>query len=115
MPTGDQKQNVAAALQQIRFAEQALDDLIANTSGTDNLVALSSVYDQLTTAAASLIRAQTTSDDVVFEQVTTNLKAQAKALAASEDSIKKIVKDMNAAGKVLGFIAQAVSIVVTKL
>ncbi len=115
MPTDVQKQNVADALEQIRQAEMTLDDLIANTSGTGNLRAISSVYDDLNSAAAKLIRAQTITDDNIFDQVITNLKVQAKALETSEDSIRKIVTDMTIAGKVLGYIAQAVTIILTKL
>ncbi len=111
MPTENTKQDVVAALEQIRLAEQELDDLIAATSETSNLLALSSVYDQLTAMAAALIRVQMIADDEVFEQATTHLKVQANALQASEDSIKKIVKDMAIAGKVLGYIAEAVTIV----
>lgn len=115
MPNTTQLQSVADALAQIRLAENALDDVIATTAGTESLRALAAIYSQLTSVATSLIRAQTTADDDVFKQVTTSLKVQANALKASEDSIKKIINNVKIAGTVLGYIAQAAEIIITKL
>jgi len=109
----DKLKTVTDALAQIRLAENALDDVIATTVGTEKLRALAGVYNQLTCAATSLIRAQTTSDDNVFNQVKVSLKVQADALKASEASIQEIIKDAEIVGNILGYITEAVALIAT--
>jgi predicted Zn-dependent protease len=106
-----QLETIADALSQIREAEQALDDLIANTPDPDSLANLNLVYEHLTSCATTLIQSQTTSDDDLFTHLTTSLQGQANALQADENLIKRIISDAADAGKVLGYIAEAISLI----
>jgi hypothetical protein len=115
MSNKDQLQAMTDALKQIRLAEQALDDLHEKTAGSDAHMAISAVYRQLNNVAQSIIQARTIADDNVFKQVTADMKGQANALKASEKSIKKIINDAKIAGAILGYIAQAATIILTKL
>ena len=111
MPTPAQQQNNAQALAQIRAAEQALDDVIANTANPDTLSALAGVYSQLTSIATSLIQAQTASDDTVFTQLAASLNGQAKSLKASEALIQHLITQAATAGKVIGYLTQAAAFI----
>lgn len=111
MPTPTQLDMCADALSQIRNAEQTLDDVIANTADADSLATLASVYSHLTSCATTLIQSQTTSDDDLFAHFSTSLQGQASALEADEALIKQIISDAADAGKVLGYLAQAVALI----
>jgi hypothetical protein len=115
MPTSTQTQAITDALAKINLAKQALDDMRNKTGDTATLSWITAVDDQLTDTATLLGQAQTAADDIVFTQVTTNLVEQANALKASEAKIKKIIGGAKIAGKVLGYIAQGVEIILTKL
>jgi hypothetical protein len=100
-------QGVIDALACIRSAEKALDDLLATTSDVNQLRALNTVYTQLHAVATLLIQAQLAADDMIFEHATASLKAQAAALKASEEALKKISADIGLAGKIIGYIVKA--------
>lgn len=111
MPTTEQSQNIAAALAQIRAAERGLDDVVASTADAEDLSVLAGVYSQLTSFAMSLIQAQTTSDDLLFDKVKINLNAQATSLQASRDLIQHAIDDVATAAKIIGYLAQAAALI----
>jgi hypothetical protein len=56
-------------------------------------------------------QAQNCADDAAFAQVTRGLKAQATALSGMEAQVRGIVSDAGSAGRIIGYIGQAIALV----
>jgi predicted nucleic acid-binding Zn-ribbon protein len=112
MPTDDQKQCISSAIDNLRSAEQTLDDAIAATGDPAVLEELSQEYGMLDDTINQCNAALVAADDAAFAQATADLKAQAAALKAQEDHIHDIIQDVSIAAKVLGYIAQAAAFLV---
>jgi hypothetical protein len=56
-------------------------------------------------------QAQVAANDTLFAQATTALKSQAASLQGMEAQITKIISDVALAGKIVGYIVQAIGFV----
>src|SRR5665647_1660894 len=108
MSTASQKQDLIDAISQIRFAEQLLLTESRSTSDTAKLIQINIEYTHLDSYLSQILHAQALADDTEFGNATAALKEQASALAIDQAGIGKIVGDVAIAGKIVGYITQAV-------
>jgi hypothetical protein len=108
------RQILLKSVEAIRSAEQLLLQESRATSDPATLTKISIEYNNLDSYLSQLLHAQAIADDTEFANAITALKGQSAALQADEDSIKKIVSDVNAAAKIVGYLAQALAYI-TKL
>lgn len=111
MSTADQKQALIDAVNQIRLAEQSLLEASRATSDIAKLIQINTEYSHLDSYLSQILHAQALTDETEFGNATAALKGQASALSADEDAIKKIVDDVAVAGKIFGYITQAIQII----
>ena len=111
MSTASQKQNLIAAVMQIRAAEQLLLDVSRSSSNTAQLIRINTEYTHLDSYLSQILHAQALTDDAEFASATTMLKGQASVLEVDQKAIDKVVGDVATAGKIVGYIAQAVQII----
>jgi len=95
----------------IRSAEQLLVQASRATSDPATLTKISIEYNQLDSFLSQLLRAQAISDDAEFSNATAALKNQASMLDADEQDIKKIIDNVATAAKIVGYIAEAMTII----
>ena len=113
MSTTSQKQDLLDAVTELRSAEQLLLAQSRTTSDVPTLIQLNTEYSHLDSYISQLLHTQAIDDDVQFDNATAALKQQVSALSTDLDAIEKIVGDVTTAGKIVGYIAQAVTIVGT--
>lgn len=111
MSTASQKQNLIAAVMQIRAAEQLLLDVSRSSSDTAQLIQINTEYTHLDSYLSQILHAQALTDDAEFASATAMLKGQASVLEMDQKAIDKVVGDVATAGKIVGYIAQAVQII----
>ncbi len=81
------------------------------TSDATSLMQIHSEYLAVQTVLNQAVNAQLAADDVIFAQATTVLKTQSKLLDGMEDQIKSVIKDVALAGKIVGYISQALVLI----
>jgi hypothetical protein len=113
MATDTQADSLIDALSEIRSAECALDDIIAEATTPSEMGGLSMVYSQLTATANMIVQAQIAADEATFAHVTAGLKAQSTVLQQNEATIQKITKDVDRAAEVAGYLAKAAGLIVS--
>jgi hypothetical protein len=91
-------------LAQILTTERASDD-------TATIVQLANEYAAVNTLVGQATQAQLATDDALFGQLVSGLKTQSAMLTDMEAKIKSIVTDVAVAGKIVGFIAQAIVLI----
>lgn len=111
MAIAEQKQDLLKAVSSIRSAEQLLIQESRATADPAKLAQINAAYDQLDSFLSELLHMQAIADDAEFVNATAALKQQAAALQIEEDDIKKIVSNVGIAAKIVGYIAQAASII----
>jgi predicted nucleic acid-binding Zn-ribbon protein len=111
MPTPAQQQSITSAIAQIKAAEDALQTAINNTGDPDALNALQQQYQVLNTRNNLLLQAQVAADDATYTTITTTLKTEAATVQAQEAKIKQLIADVATAAKIIGYIAQAASLI----
>ena len=111
MSTASQKQDLINAINQIRAAEQLLLEVSRSSSDTAKLIQINTEYTHLDSYLSQILHAQALTDDAEFDNATATLKGQASALAMDQKAIEKIVDDVATAGKIVGYITQAVQII----
>jgi negative regulator of replication initiation len=111
MPTLNQQTAVASAIDAIRTAENLLTDQIQTSNDTLTAVKLTHEYNNLDSYLSELLHAQNAADDATFANATDALKSRTDGLQADEAAIKKIIADVATAGKVVGYITQALGFI----
>ena len=111
MPTSDQHSSIAAAILAIRSAQNLLQQQINVAIDTLVAIRLGNEYNSLDSNVQQLLHAQNAADDSIFSQAVTTLRSQTGGLQADEIAIKKIISDVGTAGKVVGYITQALSFI----
>ena len=114
MPTLSQQTAVSQAIDAIRNAESLLTEQIQSADETLTAIKLTHEYNNLDSYLSELLHAQNSADDVTFTNATQALQARADGLKADENTIKTIVADVATAGKIVGYITQALGFI-TKL
>jgi hypothetical protein len=108
---GTPRQTLLKAVEPIRSAEQLLIQASRETANPATLTKISIEYNQLDSFLSQLLHAQAIADDAEFGNATAALKKQAAMLEADEEYIKKIVSDVATAAKIIGYIAQALTLI----
>jgi hypothetical protein len=111
MPTLNQQSAVAAAINSIRTAENLLTDQIQASNDTLQAIKLTHEYNNLDSFLSQLLHAQNAADDASFTNAIDALKTQTDGLEADEKTIKGIIADVATAGKVVGYITQALAFI----
>ena len=111
MPTLNQQTLVSQAINAIRSAENLLTDQIQSSSDTLMAIKLTHEYNNLDSYLSELLAAQNAADDVKFANATQALQARADGLEADEKTINAIVGDVGVAGKIVGYITQALGLI----
>ena len=91
-------------LTELLIAARATADLAKSIKINSEMMAVQTV---LNTA----VQAQTAADDDQFSQACQNLNAQAAMLTAMEAQVAAIVADVASAGRIIGYIGQAVALI----
>jgi hypothetical protein len=81
------------------------------TADTQKLVQINNEYSAVQTCLDQTTQAQAASDGAVFQQATSALKVQAAMLDEMEKKINVIVDDAALAGRIVGYITQAITII----
>jgi hypothetical protein len=91
-----------------------LDLLSAGRATADptELMQINNEYMAVGTILNQAAQAQAAANDTLFNQVTSTLKTQAKMLEDMETQIKKIVSDVQLAGRVTGYIAEGITLLI---
>jgi hypothetical protein len=91
-----------------------LADLLTMARGTADPVVLLQInneYMAVKTVLDQAVNVQLATDDAVFAQATTGLKSQSKLLDGMQAQITSVVKDVALAGKMVGYVSQAVVLI----
>jgi len=111
MPTPDQQSTIAAAILAIRNAQNLLQQQINASIDILTAIKLTNEYSSLDSHLSQLLHAQNAADDAIFSQAMAPLKSQTGGLQVDETTIKKIVSDVGTAGKIVGYITQALGFI----
>ena len=113
MSIATQKQSLLDAVGQLRVAEQLLLEQSRSMSDAAKLIQVTNEYNHLDSYLSQILHAQALADDQAFSAAATALKNQVTSLALDESAIKKIVADVATAGRIVGCIAKAITIIGT--
>ena len=110
MSTDATKKTLLEAAVAIRAAQQIV--LQASREASDALAAirLNTEYQHLDSMLQQVLRTQAIDDDDDFEAAASVLKQQSSSLEAEKGHIDTIVKDVETAAKVSGYIVQAATL-----
>jgi hypothetical protein len=111
MPTLTQQTAVSQAIDAIRKAENLLTAQIQSTGDTLTAIKLTHEYNNLDSYLSELLHAQNATDDAAFGNSSQSLKGRSDGLQADEKRIAAILGDVATAEKVVGYIAQALTII----
>jgi hypothetical protein len=92
-------------------AQLDLQNAADATADPDTLDKINAIYKVVQSCMDQAAQAQAAADDALFEQATSALKTQAKMLEGMEAQIKSIISDVALAGRIVGYIAQAIALV----
>lgn len=93
----------------LRAAEALLLQASRATTDLPMLLQINAEYNNLDSWISQLLHTQAVDDDTQFSGAIASLKQQANLLSADEAHIQVIVKDVATAGKIVGYITQAVA------
>lgn len=111
MPTPDQQSDVAGAIDAIRSAQNLIQQQVNAAINTQTAIKLTNEYNNLDSALSQLLHAQNAADDAIFASITATLKSETAGLQADEDAIKGIIKDVETAVTIVGYIAKALAFI----
>lgn len=103
--------DIDAIVTQLTVLQSELLDLSRNSADPTELLQLHTEYLAVQSVLTQATHAQLASDDGVFTQAATTLKAQAKLLDGMEDQIKGLVKEVALAGKIAGAVTQVLTLI----
>jgi len=98
-------------IHQLSLLLSELLDASRSTVDPTRLIQINNEMLSVQTILTQATQAQAAADDVMFGHVTQALKTQAGMLDGLEDQVTKIVTDVAAAGRIVGYIAEAVSLI----
>jgi hypothetical protein len=111
MPTLSQQTAINAAVDAIRNAEDLLTAQVRSSTDALTAIKLTNEYNNLDSYLSELLHAQNAADDATFANATAALQSRLSGLEADEKAIETIIADVVIAGKVIGFIADAVKLI----
>jgi hypothetical protein len=92
-------------------AQSELQNAATATADPDALDKINDAYAVLQRLIDLRAQAQAAADDAEFKQAISNLKKEAKTLSDTEEEIKKIISIVAQAGRVVGYIAEAIVLI----
>ncbi len=92
-------------------AQSDLQDAADATADPDKLDKINAIYKVVQDCMDQAAQAQAAADDAEFKKATGDLKTEAKKLEDKEDEIKKIIADVALAGRIVGYIIQAIALI----
>jgi negative regulator of replication initiation len=107
MPTPSEQTALNAAIDAIRSAEGVLTDQIRGSTDALTAIKLTNEYNNLDSYLSEILHAQNAADDASFANATAALQSRLSGLEADEKAIKALISDVTTAGKVIGYIADA--------
>ena len=107
------KQTLLNVVSLIRAAEQSLIQVSRASSDPLVIAKINTEYNQLDSFLSQVLHTQALTDDTIFTTSTAALKQQARTLQTEENDIKAIVTDVGIAAKIVGYLAQAASMIAT--
>jgi hypothetical protein len=111
MPTLSQQTTLNGAIDNIRSAEDILTNQIRSSTDALTAIKLTNEYNNLDSYLSELLHAQNAADDTSFSNATTALQSRLSGLEADQKSIKAIINDVATAGKVIGYIGDALKLI----
>jgi hypothetical protein len=111
MPTEEQVAAVSSAIMAIRNAQILLTQQIRTASETLIAIKLTHEYNNLDSCLSSLLQAQNAADDTVFVATTGRIKSTADSLKADAATVQSMIKDVQIAGKLIGYVTQALALI----
>jgi hypothetical protein len=109
MPSPDQLSNIHAALAEINPCIPAVQAAVGQTADPNEKLQLTQFSMLLTNVQTALTEAQIAYDNTIFAADTVKLNALASVLKTQAAGIKKILDAVDTAGKIAGYIAEAVA------
>ena len=110
MPTTEQKQGLLDAVSQIRDAQSLLLDASRSMSDIASLIQTNTEYKHLDSYISQILHLQAIADDTDFNNAAAALKTQSSVLSVEAATISKIIKDVDRAAKIVGYISKAIQI-----
>lgn len=111
MPTPNTRSGLADAINAIRAAEVLLTAQIRTADDTLLAIKLTHEYNNLDSFLSTLLHLQNMTDDGNFSAAARACKSTASTLKADQDAIKKIVKDVKLAAKIVSSIGKAITVI----
>jgi hypothetical protein len=111
MPTPAQLTTIQSALAKINPAIPAVQAAVGQTSDPAEKLQLTQFSILLTNIQTALTEAQIATDNGVFAADTAKLNAQAAVLKKQAADIKSILKAVDTAGKIAGYITQVLAFI----
>jgi ABC-type phosphate transport system auxiliary subunit len=111
MPTLSQQTAIAGGVSALRDAENLLTAQIRTATDALTAIKLTNEYNNLDSYLSELLHAQNAADDASFANATELLQSRVKGLQADEAAIKAVIKDVQIAGQVIGYVEQALGFI----
>ncbi len=113
MPDTNKLQNITDAAVAIRKAQASLMQASRTCTDPVSSAKITAEYTHLNSMFQQLQHALAITDDAAFNAATNLLKQSAESFQADEDQLKAIIGDVKTAASVVGYIEQAVSVLMT--
>jgi hypothetical protein len=110
-PDPSKHSTINEVIEKLSLAQWELLNESRATTDDTKLMKINNEYMAIQSCIDQAAQAQATANDTLFTQATSALKAQAKKLEGLEDQIKQIISDVALAGRIVGYIAQAIALV----
>jgi hypothetical protein len=110
-PDPSQLSTINMMIAKLSLAQSDLLTAGRATADDTKLLQINNEYMGLQSCIDQAAQAQAAADDALFKQATDALKTQAKKLDDMEKQIKEIISDVALAGRIAGYIAEAIALV----
>ena len=111
MPTFTAQPIVSNAILSLRSAENLITQQIRSADDPLQAIKLTQEYSNLDSILSQLLHAQNAADDASFCAIVATLKTDAGVLQTDEATIKELIKDVETAAQVIGYITQALNFI----
>ena len=111
MPSSVQVSDIQAALTQINLAIPPVQAAVGTNPDPNAKYQLTMLGIQLINIQTTLTQALIAADDAIFATDTSKLNAQATILKGQAANIKALITDVATAGRVIGYITQALALI----
>lgn len=110
-PDPSQLSTINTLIEKLSLAQSDLLTAGRATADPTKLQQINEQYDAIQDCIDQAAQAQAAANDTLFNQATSTIKTQAKTLEGMEAQIKSIISDVAVAGRIAGYIAEAIVLV----